>query len=62
MTVYKFFPTNSAAKRANTSTVGAVTRAYESAIRTDIILKQQLAEELNTPIIRKYEAKSLLIF
>ena len=55
-------PTNSAAKRANTSTVGAVTRAYESAIRTDIILKQQLAEELNTPIIRKYEAKSLLIF
>ena len=33
---------------------GAVTHPNKSAIKSEIILKQQLAEELHMPVIRKF--------
>ena len=57
---YNFFDKK---QSISNSSGGAVTRAlseilimrYESAIKSEIMSNQELAEELNKPIIRKFE-------
>ena len=38
---------------------GAITRAYISAIRSEIMPNQQLAEDSHKPIIRKFEKRKV---
>ena len=49
--VYKVFDKSSSG--------GAITRAYISAIKSEIMPTQQLAEELHKPIIRKFEKRKV---
>ena len=54
--VYKFFDKKSSG--VNTSG-GAVSRADKSAVKSEIMSKQELAEELHKTIIRKFEKRKV---